>query len=103
MTYELTKALSTEFQSFIDVRSIPTHGVVYARIADNILEPEDWNRYALTINRNIVVGQLALNPGVYAHTNMVGMTTMQLAEWTSWEHAGGPHPEETYHELAATE
>lgn len=87
-----------EFNTFVSVLDLPIDGVIHARIADDVLDEDMWNTYALTISKSIVVGQLSKTAGVYSYTNFLGWTTLQLADWSSRD-CTGSHPENFY-ELA---
>ncbi len=87
-----------EFKTFVPVSDLPAEGFIYARVADNVLDEDMWNTYALTINKGIVTGQLVRTRGVYGHIDFLRWTTLQLSDWSS-EDCTGSHPENFY-ELA---
>lgn len=85
-----------EFESFVE--GIQSNCVVRVRIADNMLEAEDWGVAELIIEDDLVVSQRQIQEGVYQIPEMVGWNTQQLSEWSQWDDTG--HPVENYHEIA---
>lgn len=85
-----------EFESF--VKDIQSNCVVRVRIADNMLDDEDWGVVELIIEGGLVVSQRQVQPGVYQIPDMVGWNTHQLSEWSQWDSTGSPVEE--FHEIA---
>jgi len=71
--------------------------ILYARLSDNVLDPEDWPIVKLVIEGHEVVATELVNRGCYDMTGMpaVGWTTQQIMKWTDYDSTGS-HPE-NYH------
>jgi len=80
---------------------IPDDGVIFVRIADNVLDEGDWPVQALKIQCGTVITQRDILPGVYTVVNMVGWTKAKLVNWANFDPTGS-HPE-VYHEVAIIE
>jgi len=78
-----------------DVGRLPSNTTILVRVADNVLEQEDWGIDMLTIQYGVVVSQESLFKGVYEIPNMVGWTTEKVCEWTSY-HDPSSHPQNFY-------
>lgn len=66
-----------------------------ARLADNVLEKEDWTVWELTIEGSKVVSTRAVEyeeRGAYGEPAFKGMTVAQVSGWTHYDGAG-VHPE----------
>lgn len=85
-----------DFDSF--VKHIPNTCRMYVRIADNVLEEEDWGIDRLIIVDDRVIDQTHNLTGAYRIPDMMGWTTDMLVEWSSYANTG-THPEE-YHEIS---
>lgn len=85
-----------EFDSFVE--GIQPNSAVRVRIADNMLDSEDWGVAELIIENGLVVSQRQVQPGVYRIPDMVGWNTHQLSEWSRWDSTGSPVEE--FHEIA---
>ena len=75
--------------------------LVLVRISDNVLEEKDWGIDMLSIQFGIVVSQESLFKGVYEIPNMIGWTTNEVCEWTSYNEPED-HPQ-NFHELSHME
>jgi len=85
-----------EFETF--VKNIPNNCVVRVRIADNVLDDEDWTINEIIINGGVCVSQRLVQSGVYVIPNMVNWTTQDIVEWSSWDSTGSPV--ENYNEVS---
>lgn len=91
-----------KFQSFIHPDRLPTNGIVYTRVTDDVLDPEDWGVWELTLCDNEVVGVKEVKEGAYRMPDFVGMCREDLAVWSCYD-AGtdglsiGP---QTFHEIS---
>lgn len=75
---------------------------IFARIADNVLDPIDWPVRVLYVDANGVVTYVEEKDGAYAWSWSetspdVGWTLGQVAAWTCFD-ATGSHPE-VYHQV----
>ena len=71
-----------EYKTYWKVEELPDNGVVFARMADDVMEPEDWNTYKLTIKDGIVIQMTVQVKGCYAGIPKLGaMTKAELVEW----------------------
>ena len=86
-----------EFKSFVKLEDLPAEGMVHVRIADDVLDPEDWTVDSLTIERGVVKYQFHSFKGAYRLPNMVGWSHGELCNWSSYDGTGS-HPEQ-YHEI----
>lgn len=84
------------FESFISV--IPDNCVVRVRVADNVLDDEDWTINELIINGGLVVSQRQVRPGAYTIPEMTNWTTQDIVEWSSYDSTGSPV--ENYNEVS---
>jgi len=85
-----------EFETF--VKNIPNNCVVRVRIADNVLDDEDWPVSELVINNGLVVLQRFVHPGAYSIDNMVGWGVDEVAAWSSYDGTG--HIPENFQEVS---
>lgn len=85
-----------EFETF--VKDIPNNCVVRVRIADNVLDDEDWPVAELVINDGLVVSQRVVHPGAYRIDDMVGWSVDELSAWSSYDGTG--HMPENFQEVA---
>ena len=83
-----------EWTSFILINEIPTAGVFACTITDDVLDPEDWPVWILTMKDGIITHQTKISVGVYAVENMIGWNKRQLAEWVQYEPTVATHPQE---------
>ena len=85
-----------EFNTF--VKNIPNNCVVRVRIADNVLDDEDWTITELVINDGLVVSQRVVHPGVYRVEDMVGWSVDEVAAWSFYDGTG--HMPENFQEVS---
>jgi hypothetical protein len=85
-----------DFETF--VKDIPNNCVVRVRIADNVLDDEDWDISELIINDGLVVSQRLVHPGVYGIEDMVGWSVDELSAWSSYDGTG--HMPENFQEVS---
>jgi hypothetical protein len=85
--------VGSEFISFAE--QIPMNCIAQVRVSDNVLEDEDWAVAELIITEGIVRSYRLIKHGIYQLDDMVGMTTEEVAVWTSYDPVGD-HPENYY-------
>ncbi len=88
-----------DFNSFIDV--LDDSCVVGVRIADDVLDVEDWGIDELTIKDKVVISQKSISNGVYTMPDMVGWDINRLIEWSCYD-STGRHPGQ-YNEISCEE
>lgn len=81
------------------VKELPDNCTVRIRIADNVLDDEDWRVDELIIRDGVVISQRTVQPGVYSIPNKIGFTTRQLCAWSHYESSPELHPAE-FHDIA---
>jgi hypothetical protein len=81
------------------VKELPDNCTVRIRIADNVLDDDDYRVDELTIRSGVVISQRTVHPGIYQIPNKIGFTTRQLCAWSHYESAEHYHPME-FHEIA---
>ena len=77
------------------VEELASNTTVLVRISDDVLEEEDWGIDRIIIRDGIVRAQESLCKGVYEIDNMVGWTTKEVCEWTSYNEPAS-HPQNFY-------
>jgi len=89
-------AMEYDWRNFVGASLIPIDGHIFARIADNVLDTEDWSIWKLTLENGKVIKQEFYHEACYRE-KFVGMTREQLEKWSSEDNTG-THPEQ-YNEL----
>jgi hypothetical protein len=83
-----------KWTSFVYINELPTNGVFACTITDDVLDPDAWPVWILTMKDGIITHQTRVIDGVYGHENMVGWDKRQLAEWVQYEPSIARHPQE---------
>jgi hypothetical protein len=84
-----------------NVEELESNTTILVRITDDVLEEKDWGIDILTIQFGVVKSQSSLFKGVYEIPHMVGWTTEEVCEWTSYNEPAS-HPQ-NFHELGYME
>ncbi len=82
-----------EFKSCLE--SLPADCIVDVRIADDVLEEEDWGIDQLIITYGIVRYQNHISKGVYTIPDMVGWNVGDVVTWSHDENFAS-HPQNFY-------
>ena len=82
-----------EFESFL--KSLPADCIVDIRIADDVLEEEDWGIDQLIITHGIVRYQIHCAKGVYTMPDMVGWNVGDVVTWSQYDDCNS-HPSNSY-------
>lgn len=71
--------------------------ILYARISDNVLDPEDWPVRKLVVGKDRIIAHIDLHAGVHDFSTMPasGWTLEQLLAWAARDNTG-THPEVCY-------
>lgn len=73
--------------------------IIHARIADSVLQDDNWGYIELTVVDGLITGVREVEPGCYGwdYGPAAGWDLEQLLKWVKYD-STGTHPEE-YHEL----
>ena len=89
--------MANKWQSFLESEDLPQNFIAHVRIADNVLDEEDWTIDEIIVVNGAVFEQKRMYRGVYDLENMVGWSKTAIAEWTRYDGTGN-YPEE-YHDI----
>lgn len=85
-----------EWSVYVHNKEMPENGVFILDVNDNMLDPENWPVWTITLVNDAVVSQCNLYNSaqrVYEIPDMMGWNHLKVAEWMQYEPTNNAHEE----------